>query len=102
LISSKLALLEAKALDAIRNANPSTRLLEALANVMTAPFSFPKLRRETVGAARLTTYARKHWCFAANRLQCKRWGSADKARALFRCARGFSHLGRQTDSERIP
>jgi hypothetical protein len=97
-----LALLAANALDANNNADPINRLFDTVANFMTAPFSFPNVRREAVGAARLTTIVRKLLCFLANRLQCSRWGSANKPQRLFCVEWGFSHLGRQTECGKIP
>src|SRR5258708_5124914 len=97
-----LALLAANALDAKNNADAINRLFDTVANFMTAPFSFPNVRREAVGAARLTTIARKLLCFPADRLQCSRWGSASKPQGLFCFQWGFSHLGRQTECGEIP
>src|SRR6267143_1167350 len=84
-----LALLAAKALDAKNNADPINRLFDNVANFMTAPFSFPNVRREAVGAALLATIVRKLLCFLANRLQCSRWGSANKPQGLFCFEWGF-------------
>jgi hypothetical protein len=69
---------------------------------MIAPFSSPNFVRERLGRLRFATSARKQLCFAANRLQFTRWGSADRPSGLPRCASGFSHQGRQTESEKIP
>src|SRR5579864_1823742 len=83
----KLALVAANALEARSRANPMTRPLETVANFIAAPFSFPKSRRKTVGAARLATAARKHLCSPTNRLKCWRRGCASQATSL-RCREG--------------
>src|SRR6267143_219774 len=88
-----LALLAAKALDAKNNADPINRLFDNVANFMTAPFSFPNVRREAVGAALLATIVRKLLCFLANRLQCSRWGSANRPQGLFCFEWGFFSPG---------
>src|SRR5271155_4528772 len=66
LVSSRLAgLVAARALEANSKAAPSTRgfEIETVANFMTAPFSFPKLRRETVGAAQVHDWREKTLVF---------------------------------------
>src|SRR5579859_289239 len=83
----KLALVAANALEARSRANPMTRPLETVANFIAAPFSFPKSRRKTVGAARLATAARKHLCSPTNRLKCWRRGCASQVKSL-RCRDG--------------
>src|ERR1700752_2720460 len=70
----RLAFVAAKALEANRRATPMIRVFETVANFIAAPFSFPKLRREAVGAARFATSARKRLSFPANRLQFFRRG----------------------------
>src|SRR5260370_41268297 len=97
-----LALLAANALDAKNNADPINRLFETVANFMTAPFSFPSVRREAVGAAPLATIVRKLLCFLANRLQCSGWGSANKPQGLCCLDGGGFHLGRQAEWGKIP
>ncbi len=49
LLSCKLALVAAKALEANSNANPNTKLFDTVANFMTAPFSSPNLVGERLG-----------------------------------------------------
>jgi hypothetical protein len=95
----------AKALDASSNANPRITLFDTdiVANFMTAPFSFffPENASGSGWGGPSSRLARKLLCFAANRLQFSRRGSADRPRCLPLCM-GFSHLGRQTEREKIP
>src|SRR5437868_15407391 len=102
----KLAFVAANALEASSKASPITRLFETVANFIAGPFSFPKLRREAVGAARFATRVGKHLCFPRNRIKYCRRGCADKlaptSHELVLPRWGFSHLGRQTECERIP
>jgi hypothetical protein len=77
----KLALVDAKALEAKTNAKLKTTLLENVAIFMTAPFSFPLSVGKRLGAARLTARGESTLSFTANRLQFNRWGSAKVQRA---------------------
>src|SRR5579863_1674301 len=61
---SRLAFVPANALVARIRAKPRTKDFVTVVNFMAAPlFSFPRCRRESVGAARLTTSARKTFVF---------------------------------------
>jgi hypothetical protein len=68
---------------------------------MTAPFSFPKMRREAVGAARFTT-CEKTLVFCRESPTIQPLGFSRHADRLAALCVGFSHLGRQTEREKIP
>src|ERR1700736_5334888 len=87
LCNTKLAFVAANALEASSRADPITtllitRLLEIVANFIAAPYF---LSRNHVGKRLGRPGSRpareKHSYFRANRLQCCRWGCADKSPA---------------------
>jgi len=69
---------------------------------MTAPYSFPKLRRETVGrpGSRLS----RENLYVLPRIAYNAAAGVQRTsrQACSLCTGGFSHLGRQTEREKIP
>ncbi len=73
-----------------QQSQPKHQTLRHCRELHDCSFFFSESRRGTVGAARFTTCARKLLCSAANRLQCSRWGSADKPKgSVALCNGGF-------------
>jgi hypothetical protein len=102
LLSCKLALVAAKAVDANSIANPRTRLFETVANFMTAPYFFLEIGSRNGWGGPVHDVREKTLVFCRESPTMQPQGSADKPQGLPRCARGFSYLGRQTESKRIP
>src|SRR5581483_6443338 len=93
-------LVAANPLEPTSRANPMITLLDTVANFIAAPL-IPE-RFGMVGAARFAIAGEKLLSFPGNRLQCLPLGLSAQAHKLALPLWGFSHLGRQTERERIP
>jgi hypothetical protein len=94
-------LVAANALEANSRANPITRVFETVANFMVAPLFFPETFREWLGRPG-SQLKEKTLVFPQESPTMLPLGLSAPAHKLALPLWGFSHLGRQTERERIP